>query len=116
MLLQDPNLQVWLYMQPTDMRKQFDGLAAIAKNKMAGNLSEKHLFVFINRKRTQIKALHYSQGGWCLWSKRLEQGHFQTLSTTDKMHEKTELSWGQLQCLIEGIHWKIKGKNKRLKH
>ncbi len=39
MLLQNPNLTIWLYTQPTDMHKQFDGLAALAKNKMAGQLN-----------------------------------------------------------------------------
>ena len=62
MLLQEPNLQVWLYMQPTDMRKQFDGLAAIAKNKMNGSIDDSQLFIFINRKRTH-KSPVLQQGG-----------------------------------------------------
>ena len=103
MLLEEPNLQVWLYTQPTDMRKQFDGLAALAKNQMNESISEGQLFVFINRKRTQMKALYYSQGGLCLWSKRLERGHFQKISSTQRNSAKYSLSWAQLQCLIEGI-------------
>ena len=113
MLLQDPNLRVWLYTQPTDMRKQFDGLAALAKNKMDSPIHEGQLFVFINRKRTHMKALYYSKGGLCLWCKRLEQGHFHSVSGDDNMHHKTGLSWAQLQCLIDGIDWQKHVKNKR---
>ena len=113
MLLQSPNVKVWLYTQPTDMRKQFDGLAALAKNKMAGDLRQDQLFVFINRKRTQIKALYYTQGGLCLWSKRLERGHFQQLPSIEGQPPKQALTWAQLQCLIEGIYWQKNAKNKR---
>lgn len=105
MLLQEPNLRIWLYTQPTDMRKQFDGLAAMAKNKMSESVNDGQLFVFINRKRTQIKALYYSQGGLCLWSKRLERGCFHQVSPGNHSLDKTQLTWGQLQCLIDGIDW-----------
>ncbi|MEM1281423.1 MAG: IS66 family insertion sequence element accessory protein TnpB [Cyanobacteria bacterium P01_H01_bin.152] len=114
MLLQDPNLRVWLYTQPTDMRKQFDGLAALVNNKMAGTISEEHLFVFINRRRTHMKALYYSKGGLCLWCKRLERGHFYRVAENDNRHHKTGLSWAQLQCVIDGIYWQKNRKNKRL--
>jgi len=113
MLLQDPNLSVWLYTQPTDMRKQFDGLAALAKNKMSGQVSDGYLFVFINRKRTYMKALYYSKGGLCLWCKRLEQGRFHQVTTRGDNTHKTQLTWAQLQCLIDGINWQKLAKNKR---
>ena len=113
MLLQSPNVQIWLYTQPTDMRKQFDGLAALAKNKMAGRLDQDQLFVFMNRKRTYLKALHYSHGGLCLWSKRLEQGHYQSVLCGSGNAVKLSLSWTELQCLIDGIQWQKMPKNKR---
>jgi transposase len=71
MLLQEPNLSVWLYAHPVDMRKQFDGLAALAQSKLKRPASSGELFVFINKRRTYIKILYYSRGGYCLWSKRL---------------------------------------------
>ena len=113
MLLQEPNLQVWLYMQPTDMRKQFDGLAAIAKNKMNGSIDDSQLFIFINRKRTHIKALYYSKGGLCLWSKRLERGCFHHVNQGCHSLNKTRLTWAQLQCLIDGIDWQKAEKKSR---
>ena len=105
MLIHNPNLRIWLYAQPTDMRKQFDGLAALAKNKMGGQIDQQHLFVFINRKRTQIKLLYFSAGGLCLWSKRLEKGRFQLLQASCDSQQKVHLSWSNLQCLIDGVNW-----------
>ena len=104
MLLQNPNLSVWLYVHGVDMRKQFDGLAALAQS----NSGE--LFVFINKRRTYIKILYYSRGGYCLWSKRLEQGHFHRVKSDG---DKISLNWAQLQCLIEGINWQKAPQNKR---
>lgn len=105
MLLHQPNLRIWLYSQPADMRKQFDGLAAVAKNQMDSRLDEQHLFVFINRKRTQIKLLYYSTGGLCLWTKRLEKGRFQQISSPQPGQLRVPLDWSALQCLIDGINW-----------
>jgi len=110
MLLQDPNLSVWLYVHPTDMRNQFNGLVALAQSKMKLNASNGDLFVFINRRRTQAKILYYSRGGYCRWSKRLEQGRF-LIPAHDS--EKIPLNWTQLQCLIDGINWQKAPQNKR---
>lgn len=112
MLLQDPNLSVWLYAEPVDMRKQFDGLAALAQSKLKCTASSGELFVFVNRRRTQIKILYYSRGGYCLWSKRLEQGRFHQVKHDE---DKIPLNWAELQCLIEGINWQKSAKNKRFR-
>ena len=110
MLLQDPNLSVWLYAHPVDMRKQFDGLAALAQSKLKRPANSGELFVFINKRRTHIKILYYSSGGYCLWSKRLEQGQFHHVSSDE---DKISLNWAQLQCLIEGINWQKAPQSKR---
>ena len=113
MLLQEPNLNVWLYRHPTDMRKQFDGLAALVQSRLNVRANSGELFVFINRKRTQMKVLYYSKGGYCLWSKRLERGCFHSVDCEEKGMEKQPLDWAQLQCLIDGINWQKVKKNKR---
>lgn len=111
MLLQEPNLAVWLYKHPVDMRKQFDGLAALVRVKMNASPIDGGLYVFVNRRRTQMKILYYSKGGYCLWSKRLERGCY---NQVDNMDDKIALNWAQLQCLIEGINWQKMRKNKRI--
>jgi transposase len=102
MLLQAPNLSVWLYVQPADMRKQFNGLITLVQTTLNCAASKGDLFVFVNRRRTLIKILYYSREDYCLWSKKLEQECFQKVAGTG---EKIPLNWAQLQCLIDGINW-----------
>ena len=100
MLLPASGVRVWLYAPPTDMRKSFDGLSALVRHKLAEDPTSGQLFVFINRRRTQLKVLYFEQGGYCLWSKRLEAGrfHFGARGT-----DKQALSWTDLKLIIEGI-------------
>ncbi len=103
--------RIWLYTGNTDMRKQFDGLAALVHNQLGLNAHQGDWFVFINKRRTQIKVLYYHQGGYCLWSKRLERGTFYKVAGAER---KLALNSAQLQCLIDGIYWDKSKKNRRL--
>ncbi len=104
--------RIWLYTGNTDMRKQFDGLAAMVTNQLQMQAHLGDWFVFINRKRSMMKVLYYHQGGYCLWAKRLEQGTFAKLVSADN---KISLNGAQLQCLIDGIYWQQGKQNKRFK-
>ncbi|WP_220783845.1 IS66 family insertion sequence element accessory protein TnpB, partial [Shewanella sairae] len=53
----------------------------------------------------------FSRGGYCLWSKRLELGRFHRV---DGNSDKINLTWTQLQCLIDGINWQKHVKSRRL--
>lgn len=76
MFLPEDRLRIWLCTQPTDMRKSYDGLAAVAKNHLGEDPSSGALFVYVNRRRTQLKCLYFDRTGYCIWSKRLEAGQF----------------------------------------
>lgn len=107
-----PYLRIWLYAKPVDMRKQFDELIVLAKHQLHASPMNCELFVFINRKQTIMKVLYFSSGGYCLWSKGLELGRFHHV---DGGSDKINLTWTQLQCLIEGINWQKQVENRRLK-
>jgi len=62
MLLPESGVRVWLYAPPTDMRKSFDGLSALVRRKLVEDPTSGQLFVFINRRRTQMKVLYFEQG------------------------------------------------------
>ena len=63
-----------LFAAPTDMRKSFDGLSALVKHAMGLDPLSGRLFVFINRRATQMKVLYFDRSGFCDWAKRLEAG------------------------------------------
>ena len=105
--------RIWLCTQPTDMRKSFNGLSALIKNQMQHNPLSGEYFVFVNRRKTQMKVLYFEPSGYCLWSKRLEQGQFQVRPHT---RGQKPLSWADLQLLIEGIEVQKYKQFKRYRH
>lgn len=100
MFFPESRLRVFVYGQPVDMRKSFDGLYALSKHQLHQDPASGHLFVFINRRGNYLKSLYWDRNGYCLWAKRLEAGTFvrnwQDFSTR-------ELDWTQLKLLLEGI-------------
>jgi transposase len=66
----------WLCTQATDMRRSFDGLSALVRNHLGHDPLDGSGFLFVNRRRTQLKVLYFDGDGFCVWSKRLEQGQF----------------------------------------
>ncbi len=76
MFFPESRIRVFLWGQPTDMRQSFDGLYTLARSGFAVDPLQGHLFVFANRRGTQIKVLYFDRSGWCVWSKRLEAGRF----------------------------------------
>ena len=110
MFFPEAQVRVWLYTQPTDMRKSYDGLSALVKSALHEDTASGHVFVFINRKRTQMKVLYFDRSGYCVWSKRLEQGRFQCRSGGA---DKIALDWMQLKLILEGIELKHTRRYKR---
>jgi transposase len=92
-MLQCVARHIWLYTAVTDMRKQFDGLAALVQSQLGMRAQLADCFDFINRRRTQIKVLYYHQGGYCLWSKRLEKGTFARADDDSKKQALIALSY-----------------------
>jgi transposase len=113
MFFPESQVKIWLYSTPTDMRKSFNGLTALAKNQMHEDPLSGHLFVFINRRKTYVKILYFDRSGYCLWMKRLEQGRF---NYNSKREDKQALNWTQLKLILEGIDLNHIPQKKRYKH
>ena len=113
MFLPESRVRIWLCTRPTDMRKSFNGLSAQVKNMLGENPVSGELFVFVNKRRTQMKVLYFDRTGYCIWSKRLEQGQFVIRNSEDG---KRLLDWVQLKLLLEGIEGKKYRQFKRYQH
>ena len=113
MFFPESRVRVWLHARPTDMRKSFDGLSALAKNTLMEDPLSGHLFVFVNRKQTFIKVLYFDRSGYCIWSKRLERGRFHYRASVDR---KVSLDWTGLKMMLEGISLKDARQHKRYLH
>lgn len=112
MLFPQSGLKIWFCAEATDMRKSFNGLAALVKNKMEQNPLSGEFFVFVNRRKTMMKILFFDRNGYSIWFKRLEAGVFQLPTGND---EKIQLSYTQLTLILEGIDIKKISQRKRYK-
>ncbi len=113
MIFPESRVRIWLYTRPTDMRKSYNGLSALVKNALKDNPLSGELFVFVNRRRNQMKILYFDCSGYCIWSKRLEQGQFVVHATPDG---KQALDWTQLKLLLDGIEVQKSRQYKRYSH
>ncbi|PXX95930.1 IS66 family insertion sequence element accessory protein TnpB [Halomonas sp. LBP4] len=106
-----PSVQLWLCTQPTDMRRSYDGLAAMVRRQLGQNPLSGRGFLFINRRRTQLKCLYFQAGSYCIWSKRLERGRFSALSPS--AGKAIALSHAEFEALIEGLDLVVTKRRKR---
>jgi transposase len=67
---------IYLYDEPIDMRKSFDGLCAIIETSLKKEVINGGYFVFLNRQRDRMKLLYWDLDGLAIWYKRLEKGRF----------------------------------------
>lgn len=113
MFFPESQVRVWLYARPTDMRKGFDGLSALVKNQLVENPLSGQVFVFVNRRRSHLKALYFDRTGYCIWTKRLERGQFRYDVSRG---EKQLLDCTQLKLLLEGIEVRNTRQYKRFRY
>ena len=95
--------RVWLAAGVTDMRRGFDGLASIVQGALLEDPFSGHVFVFRGRKGDRVKVLWWSGDGMCMFSKRLEHGHF---VWPEARSGSVHLTQAQLSMLLEGIDWR----------
>jgi transposase len=95
--------KVWLACGVTDMRKGFDGLAALVQLNLHEDPFSGQLFVFRGRRGDRVKILWWDGDGLCLFAKRLERGRFVWPRATDGT---VHLTQAQLSMLLEGIDWR----------
>lgn len=103
--------RLWLCTQPTDMRRSYDGLAAMVRGHLGRDPLSGQGFVFVNRRRTQLKCLYFDTGGYCVWGKRLERGRFGV--TGARSREALALTHAEFEALIEGLDLVVKKRRKR---
>lgn len=103
MLLLSHAVRVYVATTPCNLHKSFEGLsneirAVLAKDPLCG-----HVFVFVNRRRNQVKLLLWTRGGFTIIHKRLERGTFAFSARITAQTASVELDAHELSMLLEGI-------------
>lgn len=102
----------YLFREPTDMRKSFDGLCGLVSGRLGQDPRSGDVFIFINKKRTLAKLLRWEPGGFVLFYKRLESGTFELpLTTSTGLLQVMEYS--QLAMMVDGFSLKYAKKRRR---
>ncbi|MDZ4709355.1 MAG: IS66 family insertion sequence element accessory protein TnpB [Saprospiraceae bacterium] len=105
----------WLYGEDTDMRKGFDRLHGLVKDQMHQDIFRGDIYIFINKRRNQIKLLHWEGDGLSMYYKRLEKGTYELPRGTIQGGGIT-ISSEQLQYILSGIILNSIKRRKRYVH
>ena len=97
-----PATRIYLAAGATDMRKSFEGLYGLVRDRLRCEPRSGHLFLFCNRHRNRLKLMVFDGSGLWVCAKRLERGHFYWPATGD-VQGKVVLSHEELHLLIGGI-------------
>ena len=100
-----PAVRIYLASDPADMRRGFDGLAALTTSVLGQDPLSGHLFVFRGRRANLIKVVFWDGSGLCLFTKRLEHGVFLWQPNVTK-GDTLSLNSAQLSLLIDGVDWR----------
>ena len=90
-----------MYAGIADMRKSFDALCGVVQSELKRNPMSGEVFLFVNRRRNQVKLLHWEHGGFVMYYKRLESGNFEIPLAGSGL-----LTWPALVMMIEGVSLK----------
>jgi transposase len=102
MMVPAEHTRVYLAVGATDMRKQIDGLAAVAEDVLEQDPFSECLFVFCNRRRDKLKLLYWQHNGFWLWYRRLERERFHWPQAT-AAGVSIEVSARELRWLLDGL-------------
>ena len=92
----------YLWLEPVDMRKSFNGLQGIVTNQLRRDALSGEVFIFMNRRRDQVKMLVWDRSGFVIYYKRLERGRFELPRPQGHAHGQA-LAWSDLVLILEGI-------------
>lgn len=103
MILLPRSVRIYVSREPANLRKSFEGLsnevrAAVGMDPLCG-----HVFLFLNRRRTQVKLLLWTRGGYTIVHKRLERGRFTFPEQVGAAATRVQIDAHELAMLLEGL-------------
>jgi transposase len=102
-ILLPSSVHVYVATAPANLRKSFEGLSNEVRATLAADPLSGHVFLFLNRTRTQVKMLVWTRGGFLIVHKRLERGRFTFPARVSAEAACVEIDAHELAMLLEGL-------------
>lgn len=97
-----PATRIYLALGATDLRKGFEGLYGLVRDRLSCDPMSGHLFLFSNARHNRLKVLYWDGSGLWICAKRLERGRF-SWPREDEHAVRVTLSQEELSLLLGGI-------------
>ncbi len=94
--------RIYLAVGATDMRKGFNGLYGLVRDRLQDEPLSGHVFLFCNAPRNRLKLLFWDGSGLWVCAKKLEKGTFRWPEVSGEQR-KVQLSQEELTLLVGGI-------------
>jgi transposase len=107
------SVRIYMAIEPVDLRRGFDGLAAATRQIIREDPLSGHLFCFVNRRRNRLKVLIWQPSGFLLLFKRLEVGTFKLPHIPAPGQRHFEMDPTDLALMMEGIDLRGARRRKR---
>jgi transposase len=96
-------VRVYFAIQPTNLRQSFEGLTNQIRHALGHDPLSGHVFVFLNRRKNQVKLILWTRGGFTIVHKRLERGTFTFPAQIVDGAASVAIDVHELAMLLEGI-------------
>ncbi len=103
MILLPRSVRIYVATAPANLRQSFEGLSNQVRGVLALDPLSGHVFLFLNRRRTMVKMLLFTRGGFTIVHKRLERGRFTFPSQVVPEATRVEIAAHELSALLEGL-------------
>ncbi len=113
MILFPRSVRVYVATYPANLRKSFNGLMNEIRSVLGRDPLSGHVYVFLNRKKTMVKLIVWTRGGFTILHKRLEKGRFSFQEQIGADCSSVQIDIHELMMLLEGIDAKAVRTQKR---
>src|SRR6266436_3357487 len=96
-------VQVFVALEPVDMRWSFDRLAGAALERIGYDARSGALFIYFGKRRDAVKVLFFDGSGMCLFYKRLDCRVFRLPEGCEPGARHVELDETLLDALLDGV-------------
>jgi transposase len=106
-------VQVFVALEPVDMRWSFDRLSGVAKEQVGYDARSGALFIFYGRRRDALKVLFFDGSGMCIFYKRLDRGVFRLPDAVTEGARHVEVDDATLEALLDGVEVEARARPAR---